>query len=374
MRRFRYILPAALLFALGACSSEEPVAPLPDEPVVTQPSVIDNPSIEAPAQKTVHPDDNIAWFPETGGVTMPYVNGQEITYTLSMSVSATGEETYNATVCMIGGTAANVVIPETLEWTYNRVPTTFKVNGFNLIVVTEGNGNPVGDNIRTITLPKTCVPITSVAVGNMSDNFACQLACGENIEKIYLQEGYPKFCSIDGAVYSEDGKNLVAVPSGRSGQFAAAEGTEIIQANAFRKCDRLDIVTFPASVVEIQDYAFLWTNNLRVINILAPQAPTAPTQAFGYYGQSCVLRVPAAALPTYFPSAPAKPVEPAPLPPEPADDASDAEWDAYIALEEQYYADMEQYQLDLKAYDAELVRIQNMGGYKGVQSIEAWSF
>lgn len=373
MKRFRYVLPALLLLGLASCGDDEATRNVPNDPITLQPATIDNPALDAPAQLTQHPDDNIAWYPEIGGVCMPYDNGQNITYVLGLSTTASGEEFYYATVRLIEGTAKNVVIPETLQWTYNRVPTTFAVTGFDLAIVTEGDKGPVADGIESITLPAACAPKGSSAGLTMNESFNMMLCSGKNLKNVYLQEGYQRFCSINGAVYTADGKQLVAVPSGRTGHFTAAEGTETVASGAFRHCEKIDVVTLPSTIKAIENEAFLWTKELLAINILSAEAPTAPEYAFGHYARACVLRVMPEALASYSAVEPVEPVEPT-EPEMPADDASDDEWDAYDAAMAVYDAEMAEYNAAMRDYEKALDRYNNLGGYKTVSKVEAWNF
>lgn len=373
MKRIRYVLPALLLIGLAACSDEEKTRTVPNDPITLQPAVADAPTLDAPAQLTQHPDDNIAWYPEIGGVCMPYANGQNITYELGVTQTASGADFYYATVRLIEGSAKDVVIPETLQWTYSRVPTTFAITGFDLAVVTEGEHGPVGDGIESITLPATCAPKGTSSGLTMNECFNLMLCSGKDLKNVYLQQGYEKFCSIDGVVYSDDVKQLVAVPSARSGHFTAADGTETVVSGAFRHCDKIDVVTLPASIKSIENEAFLWTKDLLAINILSTEAPTAPQFAFGHYAQKSVVRVLPEALASYSPEKPVEPV--APVEPEmPSDDASDEVWDAYDAAMDVYYNEQADYEDAMGVYKTALDRYNNMDGYKTVSKLEAWNF
>ena len=380
-----YLLPAAaLLLAAGACSSDDPVVEIPNDPITLQPATVDDPMINTPQQVTdFDPDGEIVTYPQiVSGVSMPYDNGQVITYSL-----AADEEsgTYTATVRLIEGTAEDVVIPRVLHWSYNRVPQDYQITAFYLPIINESEESPIGDNVRSITLPKECAPARTSANEYKNDDFALQLCRGKNLQNVYLEDGYPNYCSIDGAVYTADMKTLVAVPSGRTGNFTAATGTETIGAHAFNHCSALQTITLPASVTAIDSEAFLWTENTLVINILSPSSPTAPEDAFGSYAQKAVIRVPAAALPSYELVAPVEPERPADLieptmPEMPGDGASDEDWDAYDKAVEDYevaYTEYEQrladYEAEVRVYETAYKTYVQRAGYSNL-NIEAWDF
>lgn len=380
-----YLLPAAaLMLATGACSSDDPVVEIPNDPITLQPATVDAPMINTPNQITDYdPDGEIVNYPQiVSGVSIPYDNGQIITYTLAADES-TG--TYTATVRFIEGTAEDVVIPRVLHWSYNREPQDFQITAFNLPIINESEGCPVGDNVKSITLPKECVPARTSSNIYKNDDFAMQLCRGKNLQNVYLETGYPNFCSIDGAVYSADAKTLVAVPSGRTGQFTAATGTETIAAHAFNHCTGLQVITLPASVTSIEEEAFLWTEGTLVINILSAKSPKAPQGAFGDYAAKSVIRVPAAAFESYSLIEPVKPERPADLvepamPEMPGDDATDDDWNAYDAAMEEYdaaYALYEQrlmeYEAEVNAYNTAYKEYEQRAAYKALD-IEPWDF
>ena len=64
------------------------------------------------------------------------------------------------------------------------------------------------------------------------------------MEVIEVDEGNKAFKSVDGVLFSKDGKSLVAYPAGRSGEFSIPEGTESIAPYAFCGCMKLDSIIF----------------------------------------------------------------------------------------------------------------------------------
>lgn len=74
----------------------------------------------------------------------------------------------------------------------------------------------------------------------------------ENIEII----GNDDFKSVDGVLYSSDGKRLCCFPAGKTGHYDVKPGTEWIAPEAFRHA-QIHSVSFPKSLNHIQKKAFL---------------------------------------------------------------------------------------------------------------------
>lgn len=81
--------------------------------------------------------------------------------------------------------------------------------------------------------------------------------CGrEEIENINIFDDSKTYKSIDGIVYSYDGKRLLKCPRGKIGHVAIPEGTEVIAANAFKYC-HIDSVSFPSTLNKLENDAFV---------------------------------------------------------------------------------------------------------------------
>ena len=78
--------------------------------------------------------------------------------------------------------------------------------------------------------------------------------CG-GLTQIAVSDGNPGYKSVEGVLYSKDGKELIQYPNGKSGPYKVEEGTEVIRYGA---CARAGIpqVTFPESLRRIDNEAF----------------------------------------------------------------------------------------------------------------------
>ena len=83
-----------------------------------------------------------------------------------------------------------------------------------------------------------------------------ELCCLEGVENINIFDDSKTYKSIDGIVYSCDGKRLLKCPRGKIGHVTIPEGTEVIAASAFKHC-HIDSVSFPSTLIKLENDAFV---------------------------------------------------------------------------------------------------------------------
>ncbi|MGN0224587.1 MAG: leucine-rich repeat domain-containing protein [Prevotella sp.] len=139
--------------------------------------------------------------------------------------------------------------------------------------------------LRKIYIPSTLKYLTTGMFSNCTD-----------LESLVVSENNPYFKTVDGAIYTKDGKELVAVPDWSRENFSIAEGTEIIgegcfwqfcrlrkihipstvriiESRAFDSCSSLKEICFPESLEEIGERTFDTCDRLTTIKIFAKQPP-----------------------------------------------------------------------------------------------------
>lgn len=101
-----------------------------------------------------------------------------------------------------------------------------------------------------------------------------------NFSKFEVNDSNTKY-DVDekGALYSEDGKTLVAAPCKLPGIYAVQDGTIKIGVGAFRGC-QLSGVVLPSSTATVGSYAFNLCRDLRFVE--APGAKDIKSNAFSY--------------------------------------------------------------------------------------------
>ena len=84
---------------------------------------------------------------------------------------------------------------------------------------------------------------------------------GNTTVSITVDKDNPYYSSVDGILYSKDGKALLRYPSGKQGDtFTVPAAVERIGGYAFASCNRLENVLLGDGVIIIDDSAFLLTN------------------------------------------------------------------------------------------------------------------
>ena len=114
--------------------------------------------------------------------------------------------------------------------------------------------------LRTVTLGKGVTALcrdASLAPDTIENQYNAFAGCG--VENFAVEEGNPFFSTVDGVLFTADGRELLAFPGYREGSYTVPDGVEIIQSRAFSSCGYLSEVILPASVRRIGTEAFSGT-------------------------------------------------------------------------------------------------------------------
>lgn len=88
-----------------------------------------------------------------------------------------------------------------------------------------------------------------------------------SLGNISVAAGNQSYKSIDGALYSKDGRTLILAPMSASGTFAVPEGTRSIAAGAFIDCNYITEVTLPGTLVLVGECAFYDLASLESVSL-----------------------------------------------------------------------------------------------------------
>ena len=116
----------------------------------------------------------------------------------------------------------------------------------------------IGDDTISFTMSGNVI---SIGVGAFS-------GCS-SLNEIRVASGNPEFCSVDGVLFSKNGKEIRAYPGGRTGAYTIPAGVTSIGKSAFCGCSSLSGITIPAGVTTIGFNAFGVCSSLREIMIPA---------------------------------------------------------------------------------------------------------
>lgn len=96
---------------------------------------------------------------------------------------------------------------------------------------------------------------------------SCAFARCASLTNIYVDRGNPYYQSIDGVLYSGDGKTLLSYPTAKAySSYPVASGTETIGERAFYSCKALTSLSFPDSMRSIGEYAFAWCTAVKTFD------------------------------------------------------------------------------------------------------------
>ncbi len=113
-----------------------------------------------------------------------------------------------------------------------------------------------------------CDSLTSITIPNSVTNIGEMAFCCTNLKRITVDENNKKYKSIDGNLYTKDGKTLVQYAIGKNDTiFAIPNSVTSIGNYAFVGCDSLTSITIPDSVTSVGDSAFLSCTSLTSITI-----------------------------------------------------------------------------------------------------------
>ena len=105
----------------------------------------------------------------------------------------------------------------------------------------------------------------------------------DSLTSIIVDVSNEKYKSIDGNLYTKDGKTLIQYAIGKKDtSFIIPDGVTSIGNEAFYDCDSLTNITIPSSVTSIGDYAFYGCDSLTSITI-----PSSVTSIGWYAFYSC---------------------------------------------------------------------------------------
>lgn len=168
----------------------------------------------------------------------------------------------------------------------------------NSVVTIEWNAFGSCNNLRSLTL--------GPALRSVAKNWDNVLGC-RSLEAIYVAPENPSFSSIDGVLFSKDGKTLVFYPEQHTtGTYAIPDGTERIEERAFYTSVYglgLRGLVIPASVTQFPDEMMSHAPNLGSIYAENPTPPQLTDRTFNIGSAAkevCTLYVPAGSRDAYW--------------------------------------------------------------------------
>ena len=181
-----------------------------------------------------------------------YRNKTIVSVTLPDSVREIGDEAFSGLQQL-----EKAVLPEGLK---KIGLSAFHRTGLTEITIPEsvemiGRGAFMHTNLTSVKLPDGLVSIGSIP-----------FAVCEQLKEISISADNPNYKTVDGVLYSKDGKLLIQYPCAKGEEYAVEEGTEEIGYAAFASSS-LKKVTFPETVRKIDNMGFFECFGLEALQL-----------------------------------------------------------------------------------------------------------
>ena len=134
------------------------------------------------------------------------------------------------------------------------------------------------DKLRSLHIPEN---VSSIGQTLVTDCTA--------LESITVDENSGHFCTVDNVVFSKDMKTLVFYPQTKTDTtYTIPDGTEVIEANAFRRCEALTEIIIPEGVTTIGEWTFFECEALSSI-LLPSTVKTMGNRTFSQSGITSIV-------------------------------------------------------------------------------------
>ena len=154
-------------------------------------------------------------------------------------------------------------LPETSTSCADVADSSFILCGGDIVIP-----NDLGFEIDAKLFWECTNEVTSINYGNNGTEVLPFDAIPTTVENIYASDDNVHFRSIDGVLFSHDGKNLIYFPPGRTGEYVIPMGCELLTHLAFFRSS-LSSVYVPDSLKSMQTYVFAHAVNLTDISLPA---------------------------------------------------------------------------------------------------------
>lgn len=125
-----------------------------------------------------------------------------------------------------------------------------------------------------------CSALTTITLPASLETLRAAFDGCSALAEIAVAPGNKNYRSVDGVLFSVDGRRLIYYPLGKTAtEYAIPDGTERVASSAFRDCATLTAIAFPASVREFGGETFFGCVALRTV-ALPDAVETIPASSF----------------------------------------------------------------------------------------------
>ena len=123
-------------------------------------------------------------------------------------------------------------------------------------------------NLKSITIPASVETVGEYSFSLGSDTAFDKTS---SMTEINVSPDSKNFKSVDGVLYTKDGKKLVACPAGKT-EIKFADGVTEIQQGAFQGCNQITSVTIPNTITKLPKDAF--ADCIKLNKVILPETLT----------------------------------------------------------------------------------------------------
>lgn len=165
---------------------------------------------------------------------------------LYADVEYSDNETWNYTIVDSSAFLYGVSSPTPVTSTNDVLHIPSMLGGYPVVEI-EGGIHP--DWHTELVIPASVTSIRHNSLGGSGDDFYSRFT--NRLERITVEDGNPRYMSIDGCLYSKDGKTFIKCPAGYKGKVVVADGVKFIADCAFLGCSEVTEIRLPDSLVSI---------------------------------------------------------------------------------------------------------------------------
>ena len=110
-----------------------------------------------------------------------------------------------------------------------------------------------------------------------------------SIKNYYVASGNSRYYDYDGIIYTNDGKEFVMCPPGRTGKVNIMSGVETIKSSAFTYCRYVSEITIPGSIRTIENGAFTYCESITTLTL--PDSLQTIPEGFSFDGFDSLVTV-----------------------------------------------------------------------------------
>lgn len=147
------------------------------------------------------------------------------------------------------GLLTSITLPESVEKiganTFFRCGSLTDVALPNALREIGSNAFDLCDSLRSLRLPDCLETLAADAFNRCS-----------SLTELLVSPKHKRFRSVDGVLFSADGKTALRCPPGKSGAYVVPRGTQTVAVEAFAGCEALTSVELPSGVKTVGRGAF----------------------------------------------------------------------------------------------------------------------